>query len=278
VNRLFAMRVSTVLLMVCSLGLAACAGSGTRADTAASIDEVLANPLRPQADRARDIWRHPRQTLLFFGLRSNATVIEIDPGTGWYLQVLAPLLHDKGRYIAALAPVSPEQRGATRERERLESLIASRPQAFNRIERAPFSPGKQPIVAANSVDLVLSFRSLHGWMADDSAAAALRDMYNALKPGGVLGIVDHRGNPQITQDPHAKSGYVNEAYAIRLIEAAGFKLVATAEINANPRDTRDHPRGVWNLPPTLIDGDKDRQRYLAIGESDRFTLKFVKPR
>ena len=149
---------------------------------------------------------------------------------------------------------------------------------FNRIERAPFSPGKQPIVAANSVDLVLSFRSLHGWMADESAAAALRDMYNALKPGGVLGIVDHRGNPQVTQDPRAKSGYVNEAYAIRLIEAAGFKLVATAEINANARDTRDHPRGVWNLPPTLIDGDKDRERYLAIGESDRFTMKFVKPR
>jgi predicted methyltransferase len=272
------MRLSTACLLLCALGLAACAGPGTRADTAASIDEVLANPLRPQADRARDIWRHPRQTLLFFGLRRNATVIEIDPGTGWYLQVLAPLLHDQGRYIAALPPVSPEQRGATRERERLESVIAARPQVFNRIERAPFNPGKQPIVTANSVDLVVSFRSLHGWMADDTAAAALRDMYSALKPGGVLGIVDHRGNSQVTQDPRAKSGYVNEAYAIRLIEAAGFKLVATAEINANARDTRDHPRGVWNLPPTLIDGDKDRERYLTIGESDRFTLKFVKPR
>ena len=272
------MRLSTACLLLCALGLAACAGPGTRADTAASIDEVLANPLRPQADRARDIWRHPRQTLLFFGLRRNATVIEIDPGTGWYLQVLAPLLHDQGRYIAALPPVSSEQRGATRERERLESVIAARPQVFNRIERAPFNPGKQPIVTANSVDLVVSFRSLHGWMADDTAAAALRDMYSALKPGGVLGIVDHRGNSQVTQDPRAKSGYVNEAYAIRLIEAAGFKLVATAEINANARDTRDHPRGVWNLPPTLIDGDKDRERYLTIGESDRFTLKFVKPR
>ena len=267
-----------LLLLLCALGLGACATPGARLDTATSIDAALADPLRPQADRARDVWRHPRQTLLFFGVRNNASVIEIDPGTGWYLQVLAPLLRDKGRYIAALPPVDPQQRGAVRERERLDAVIASRPQVFDRIERAPFDPGKQAIVAPNSVDLVVSFRSLHNWIADDLATAALRDMYKALKPGGVLGIVDHRGNPQVPQDPQAKSGYVNEAHAIRLIESVGFKLVATAEINANPRDARDHPRGVWNLPPTLIDGDKDRDRYLAIGESDRFTLKFVKPR
>jgi predicted methyltransferase len=265
-------------LLPLALLLAGCASSGTRLEMSTALDQSLAAPDRPPADRDRDIWRHPRQTLLFFGLRPNMTVIELDPGTGWYTQVLAPVLRDRGRYIAALPPVSPQERGAVRERERLEAVIASRPQAFDRLQRAPFNPGVEPLAPDNSVDLVVTFRSLHNWMAEDKAAAAFADIFRALKPGGVLGIVEHRGNPQQPQDPKARSGYVNEATAMRLIESAGFRLVATSEINANPRDTKDHPRGVWNLPPTLIDGDKDRARYLAIGESDRFTFKFIKPR
>lgn len=268
------------LLSLVSLALAVggCASSATRLEMSSSIDQVLAAPERPQADRDRDIWRHPRQTLMFFGLRSNMTVVELDPGTGWYLQVLAPLLRERGRYIAALPPVSPQQRGAMRERERLEAVIASRPQVLDRIQRAPFDPGVSPIAPDNSVDLIVTFRSLHNWMGQDKAAAVFADVFRALKPGGVLGIVEHRGNPQQPQDPKARSGYVSEATAMRLIESAGFRLIATSEINANPRDTKDHPRGVWNLPPTLIDGDKDRARYMAIGETDRFTFKFIKPR
>lgn len=269
---------SRLLLCCLTLALGGCATQGTRLDTAAAIDRALAAPERPAADRARDVWRHPRQTLLFFGLREGMTVVELDPGTGWYLQVLAPVLRERGRYVAALPPVDPQQRGAVRERERLEQVIASRPGQFDRIERAPFDPAVKPLMADNSADLVVTFRSLHNWMSDGTAAAAMAAVYRALKPGGVLGIVEHRGNPAVPQDPQARSGYVNEAHAVRLIESAGFRLVATSEINANPRDTKNHPRGVWNLPPTLADGDKDRERYLAIGESDRFTLKFVKPR
>lgn len=272
-------RTSPLLaLLPLALLMGGCASSGTRLETSAALDQSLAAAERPQADRDRDIWRHPRQTLLFFGLRPNMTVVELDPGTGWYTQVLAPVLRDRGRYIAALPPVSAQQRGALRERERFDAVIASRPQALDRIQRTPFNPGVEPLAPDNSVDLVVSFRSLHNWMGDDKAGAAFADIFRALKPGGVLGIVEHRGSPQQQQDPKARSGYVNESTAMRLIESAGFRLVAAAEINANPRDTKDHPRGVWNLPPTLIDGDKDRARYLAIGESDRFTLKFIKPR
>ena len=128
------------------------------------------------------------------------------------------------------------------------------------------------------MDLAVAFRELHGWMEGDLAPAALADIYRVLKPGGVFGLVGHRGNPALPQDPRAPTGYVNQAYAIRLIETAGFRLVATSEINANPKDSRDYPRGVWTLPPNLAEGDNDRARYLAIGESDRFTLKFVRPR
>ena len=266
------------LLALCLTALAGCASSGSRLATANALDRVLASPERPAADRARDAWRHPRQTLMFFGIRPSQTVIEIDPGTGWYLGVLAPLLRDTGRYIAALPPVPPEARGMARERARLEAVLAARPADFGRVERAPFDPGKTEIVPAGTADLVLTFRNIHNWMAQDQAAAAFADMFRVLKPGGVLGVVEHRGNPQVPQDPKARSGYVNQAYAIRLIESAGFRLVGVSEINANPRDSKDYPRGVWTLPPTYAEGDTDRARYEAIGETDRFTLKFMKPR
>ncbi len=266
------------LLALCLTALAGCASSGSRLATANALDRVLASPDRPAADRARDVWRHPRQTLMFFGLRPSQTVVEIDPGTGWYLGVLAPLLRDNGRYIAALPPVPPEARGMARERARLDAVLAARPADFDRVERAPFDPGKTEIMPAGSADLVLTFRNVHTWMAEDRAAAAFAAMFKALKPGGVLGVVDHRGNPQVPQDPKARSGYVNQAYAVRLAESAGFRLVGVSEINANPKDSKDHPKGVWNLPPTYADGDTERAKYAAIGESDRFTLKFIKPR
>ncbi|MEN9705572.1 MAG: hypothetical protein RLZZ393_1451 [Pseudomonadota bacterium] len=266
-------------LLLASLIIAGCADQPTRVQTAAALDAVIGDAARPEGDRARDAWRHPHQTLLFFGLRTDLAVAEIAPGgNGWYTQILAPLLREHGRLIAAVDPVTPGNAYSERESRSFRSLLDSSPARFDRVEVVEFVPGGAPIAAAGSLDVVLTFRNLHNWMARGTAQAALADFYRVLKPGGVLGVVDHRGNPAIPQDPKAASGYVNQNDAVRLIEAAGFRLVGVSEINANPRDTRDHGKGVWSLPPTYAEGDKDRARYAAIGESDRFTLKFVKPR
>jgi predicted methyltransferase len=267
-----------LLALAATAGLlaAGCASTSTRTQTAALLDHELAGPQRTDADRARDPWRHPKETLLFFGLRPEMTVVEITPNPGWYTKVLAPLLRDHGRYIAAL-PASGAEEYSERELQQFGALIAAWPGSLGKVEFAPFVPG-QPIAPDGTADLVLTFRNIHNWMARDTAAAAFESMYRVLKPGGVLGVVEHRGDAAVPQDPKAQSGYVNQDYAIKLIEKAGFRLVATAEINANPKDTRDYPRGVWTLPPTLAEGEKDRARFQAIGESDRFTLKFIKPR
>jgi predicted methyltransferase len=267
-----------LLALAATAGMLAvgCASTTTRTQTASLIDHELAGPQRNEADRARDPWRHPKETLLFFGLRPEMTVIEITPNPGWYTKVIAPLLRDQGRYIAAL-PAKGADEYSERELQQFNALLAAWPGSFAKVETAAFLPG-QPIAPEGSVDMVVTFRNIHNWMARDAASAAFESMYRALKPGGVLGVVEHRGNPALPQDPRAQSGYVNQDYAIKLIEKAGFKLVATSEINANPKDTKDYPRGVWTLPPTLGEGERDRARFQAIGESDRFTLKFVKPR
>jgi predicted methyltransferase len=270
-------RCTGLLALSAVLLLSACASHPTtRTATANRIDAVLAGSHRSPANRARDAWRHPRQTLLFFGIRPELTVLEITPNPGWYTEVLAPLLRERGRYIAALPGVGADEYSA-RELEQFNARLASAPQLYDKVELAAFSPG-QPIVPDGTADLVLTFRNVHNWMARGTAEAAFASMYRALKPGGVLGVVEHRGPAQQPQDPLARSGYVNQAWAIKLIEGAGFRLVATSEINANPKDTKDYPRGVWTLPPVFAEGAKDRERYAAIGESDRFTLKFVKPR
>jgi predicted methyltransferase len=148
---------------------------------------------------------------------------------------------------------------------------------YDKVEVVSFLADGADAVPPGTVDMVVTFRNIHNWMARDQAAQAFASMYRALKPGGVLGVVEHRGNPAVPQDPKAKSGYVNEDYAIRLIEEQGFRLVAKSEVNDNPKDTKDYEQGVWTLPPTYRLGDKDREKYAAIGESDRFTLRFVKP-
>jgi predicted methyltransferase len=267
-----------LLALAATAGLLAvgCASMTTRTQTAMLLDQELAGPQRTEAERARDAWRHPKETLLFFGLRPEMTVVEITPGAGWYMKVIAPLLREQGRYIAAL-PATGEGQIVERQLQQFNALVTQWPEKLGKAEVAPFLPG-QPIAPDGTADMVLTFRNIHSWMGRDNAAAAFESMYRVLKPGGVLGVVEHRGNPAVPQDPRAGSGYVNQEYAIRLIESAGFRLVATSEINANPKDTKDYPRGVWTLPPGLAEGDKDRARYEAIGESDRFTLKFVKPR
>ncbi len=245
--------------------------------TAARLDAILAGNQRSAANRERDVYRHPKDTLLFFGIRPDMRVVEVWPGSGWYTQIVAPLVHERGKYYAALEPGDPASTYVTRRRQAFSDMLASRPDLYGGSAITTFGPDGADIAPSGSADMVLSFRNVHDWMAEDWAPRAFATMYRALKSGGVLGVVEHRGKAGLPQDPRAKSGYVNEDYCIRLIEAAGFKLVARAEINANPNDTKDYPQGVWTLPPTYRLGATDRDKYAAIGESDRFTLKFVKP-
>jgi predicted methyltransferase len=271
-------KLTIALVSVCAAALTGCATTASRQLTATELDRVLAGAHRPEADRARDIYRHPKQTLLFFGLRPDMSVLEISPDGGWYTKVIAPLLRNDGRYLAGFRPLVAGDERSERAHNNFREILSGAPTLLDKVQVVPFSPGQVAIGPENSVDMVLTFRNIHNWMGRDVAGAAFSDMFRVLKPGGVLGVVEHRGNPAVTQDPKAATGYVNQAYAIKLIEAVGFRLVATSEINANPKDTKDYPGGVWTLPPTFAERDRDKARYQAIGESDRFTLKFVKPR
>jgi predicted methyltransferase len=250
------------------------------ADTAAAIERILAADHRSAANRARDPYRHPKETLLFFGIRPHMSVVEIWPGAGWYTEILAPLLRERGRlYVAHLDPAAGERNRLTVEEFR--SKLAGRPDLYDRVTvtalGTPAPSVRSEIAPAGTVDMVLTFRNMHNWMTFGWPREAFEAMYAALRPGGVLGIVEHRGNPARPQDPKALSGYVDERYAIEMIESVGFKLQERSEINSNPRDTKDYEAGVWTLPPELARGSRDRSRYEAIGESDRFTLRFVKP-
>jgi len=251
----------------------------TDAATAATLDRVLKGDHRSEANRARDQWRHPKETLTFFGLRQDMTVMEIWPGGGgWYLEVLAPTLREHGRYIAASWDPKSESKYVQENSKKLADKLRARPDLYDRVRMTALQvPNALAPVPDGSVDMVLTFRNIHSWMGNDGAEAMFKAMFDALKPGGILGVVEHRAGTDAPQDPKAKSGYVRTDYAIALAEKAGFELVGESDVNANSRDTADHPNGVWSLPPTLRGGDTDRQRYVAIGESDRFTLKFRKP-
>lgn len=247
--------------------------------TATALRQITAGAHRSPENRARDTFRHPQETLLFFGIRPDMRVVEVWPGNGWYTEILAPLLHDQGQlYAAHMDPTASEY--AKNATAGFREKLASRPDLYGKVSVATLAAAaaKTEIAPPGSVDMVVTFRNLHNWMMFGWQREALQAMYQALKPGGVLGVVEHRGNPQIPQDPKASSGYVNEDYAIQLIQSVGFKLTGRSEINANPKDTKDYEKGVWALPPNFANGDEDRGRYQTIGESDRFTLKFVKPR
>jgi predicted methyltransferase len=247
--------------------------------TAAALDKALAGPQRSPESRARDQYRHPKETLEYFGLRSDMTVLEVWPGGGgWWTEILAPVLREHGHYIAAgLDPNAASVPGSVKA---FATKIAHEPSVYDRVQVTALQyPAALTPVPPNSVDLVVTFRNLHNWLGKEaSAPAMLSAMYTALKPGGLLGIEDHRANPDSPVDPAAKLGYVNEQYAIDLIKRAGFEYLGSSEINANPKDTKDYEQGVWTLPPTYRLGAKDHDRYAAIGESDRFTLLFRKPR
>ena len=265
-------------LAIALVATACASASHTQPTGAESLDRILADEHRSAAERARDVYRHPQETLLFFGLRPQMQVVEIWPEPGWYTEIIAPFVKDQGKYNAALSVPHPDNPYVTARTKAFEDKFAAHPELYGKIELTTFGPGAGNIAPAGSVDMVVTFRNIHNWMAADWAPQAFAYMYKALKPGGILGVVEHRGNPELPQDPKAKSGYVREDEAIRLIESQGFALVAQSEINANPKDTKDYPQGVWTLPPVYRLGDKDKEVYAAIGESDRFTLKFVKPK
>ena len=267
-------------LFACLLAGSALLASGAPAQTAARaahdpLRAAVAAPTRTADNLARDRYRHPVETLAFFGVRPGDTVVEIWPGGGWYSEILAPYLaKGGGTYIGAAS-----ERGLTG----LRKLVAAQPAGYAKVRTANFpilpTAAGTP-VAPGTADVVLTFRNVHNWMMGDKPfeAEAFAQMYAMLKPGGTLGVVEHRLPETADAAREKKSGYVKVSTVRRLAEAAGFKLVATSEINANPRDTKDYPEGVWTLPPTYTLKDKDRARYAAIGESDRMTLKFVKPK
>jgi predicted methyltransferase len=257
--------------------VAACATTSSRQGTAEALTGILAADYRAEENRARDRYRHPKETLLFFGIRPEMSVLEVWPEPGWYTEVIAPLVRDKGKYYAAVIAADPESKYISQRLQQYRQKLAGRADLYDRVAVVSFPADGGDAVPPASVDMVVTFRNIHNWMSRGTTAQAFATMYRALRPGGVLGVVEHRGNPAVAQDPKAKSGYVNEEYAIKLIEAQGFRLVGKSQVNANPRDTKDYEQGVWTLPPTYRLGDQDHDKYAAIGESDRFTLRFVKP-
>lgn len=260
-------------LILAALLASGLAGTAAHADDA--LKAAIAGSHRSPANVARDAYRHPYETLTFFGIKPNMTVVELVPEGGWYTEILAPYLRDKGKLIGAGQPVDTDRYG-----KMFKKKLDSNPAVYDKVGIAVFNPPSQyDIAKPGSVDMVLTFRNVHNWveLGDDNVKLAFKKIYEALKPGGVLGVTDHRLPESKPQDPKAQSGYVHESYVIKMAESAGFKLAGKSEINANPKDTADHNKGVWALPPTLANRDVDRDKYLAIGESDRMTLKFVKP-
>jgi predicted methyltransferase len=233
---------------------------------------------RSPANRARDIYRHPLEVLSFFGVTPSSSVVEILPGaSGYWTEILAPYLEARGRYIAANGDRDSTSAETQKENAGFAAKVAGDPADYDKVETAEFHPGVKELAAPGSADFVLTFRNIHNWMAAGTADQAFATFFKTLKPGGILGVEEHRGRDDQPQDPLAKSGYVRQDYAISLAEAAGFKFAGASEVNANPKDTKDYPAGVWTLPPTYRLKDQDREKYAAIGESDRFILKFVKP-
>ena len=271
-------KIATCLTAVAVVLAASCSTTSTRETTALALDNILAGGQREGENSARDRYRHPKETLLFFGIRPEMKVLEVWPEPGWYTEIIAPLVREHGKYYAAVIAADPESKYVTERLSEYQQKLASKPALYGAVEVVTFPSDGADVVPPGTLDMVVTFRNIHNWMARDSAEQVFATLYKALKPGGVLGVVEHRGNPAIAQDPKAKSGYVNEDYAIRLIEGQGFRLVGESQVNANPKDTKDYEQGVWTLPPTYRLGNQDRQKYADIGESDRFTLKFVKPK
>jgi predicted methyltransferase len=245
------------------------------ASTGEAMAAILESEHRVPAHRERDVHRHPRETLEFFQITPSSRVIELGAGGGWYTELLAPLLARKGKLsVAGPAGDGPPDQMATAYGKALDSFLA-KSKLFEKVERLTVSKPLQlgPDGAATHV---IAIREIHNWQRRDDLDTYLAAIHAALEDGGTFGVVAHRGKPDTKGEDTAESGYLAEAWVVAKVEAAGFKLAERSEINANPKDTKDHPKGVWNLPPNFRDGDTDRDKYAAIGESDRMTLRFTK--
>lgn len=273
---------SGVLLLGMLFALFAVSASLFAADKpmTAALAPILSSELRATDNSARDRYRHPAETLAFFELAPQLTVVEIWPGpNAWYTEILAPLLREQGQLICAHWGRDSRVPFFQEARERFDTKLAAVPDYYDRVVVTVLEPPALTVIApAASADRVLTFRNVHNWLKAGSADAVFTAMYDALKPGGLLGVVEHRALVGTTDADMIRSGYVTEAQVVQLAAKAGFEYVASSEVNANPKDNSHHPKGVWNLPPALRGGDTDRGVYLAIGESDRMTLKFRKPR
>ena len=258
------------------------AESMAKQDAAPStLDAAISGAWRAADNVARDRYRHPADTLAFFGLKPTDTVIEITPGGGWYTEILAPYVHANGHYIAALPDPMAAEAGKARDGrekavQRLETKFTATPEAYGGAKVVGFDPKAPVFGAPGSADAVLTFRNAHNWVAADNAPAYFKAFYEVLKPGGVLGVVDHRAKAGTNLEAMKNSGYLTPELVIGYATAAGFELDARSEVNANPKDTTDHPNGVWTLPPTNSHDDADDAKYKDIGESDRMTLRFVR--
>jgi predicted methyltransferase len=276
-NRLDRLRAFALSAAFCTLALTGCAS--TSHDTSA-LDAAIGGPQRSEQARARDVYRHPQATLQYFGVTPTQSVLEIAPGGGWYTDILAPYLHDRGQlyeaqYISTSADLAAED-SATDANYR--SKLARTPAIYGNVVIGVLHAGRfMEFDAQERFDRVLTFRNIHNWIKDGQVDANLRAFYGALKHGGELGVEEHRAQPDATVQQMIDTGYVTEAFVIEHAQAAGFVLAGRSEINANPKDTKDYPHGVWSLPPTYEGGEVDRARFAAIGESDRMTLRFVKP-
>ncbi|MBU2892787.1 methyltransferase [Colwellia sp. D2M02] len=242
--------------------------------TIVALEKAVMGEHRSAANKARDIYRHPVETLSFFGFNANMTVVEITPGGGWYTEILAPALKGTGKFYASHYPDTGEDNYYSNSRKKLVKKLAS-DDVYSEVVLTDFTPRTvSELAPKGSADLVLTFRNLHNWK-DAGVEQVFKDAYTALKPGGVLGVVEHRLPAGV--EPEKAVGYVSEAHTIKQAKAAGFRFAGASEVNANPKDLAVYPKGVWTLPPVLALKDQDKEKYLAIGESDRMTLKFVKP-
>lgn len=273
-------QLSSILLVVLIAGCATPVQiDPVEVATRAKLTELANSSERSAKNIARNTQRNPVETLMFFGLRDDMTVVEVSPGSGaWYTEILAPMMRDSGTlYAGGFNPESDSDYAKTNAIKYNEKMIA-KPELYDQIKQTIFEiPGHMELAPKGSADLVLTFRSVHGWLRGGNEGKAMQAMYDALKPGGVLGLVQHRMNEDTVEEKPGSVGYVKTSVVVAAAEAVGFELVGSSEINANPLDTKDHPNGVWTLPPASDNEGMDPAPYLAIGESDRMTLKFVKP-
>lgn len=269
-------RINTFITLAIMTSLAF--SSHLFAEENSKLSKIITSKQRTAKYAERDNYRNPLKTLSFFGIKDNMTVAEISPGGGWYTEILAPYLKDNGKYIAAGFDPHAKIEYYRKSAKKFAEKIKADPERFGKVKIAIMQPPEKLNFAKdNSLDMVVSFRNTHNWHSRGYSTDVYSTIFKALKPGGIFGLVQHRAGDKYPTDTSGKFGYLKQSDVIKLAEKVGFKLVEKSEINANPKDEKNYEKGVWTLPPSYRMGDKDREKFKAIGESDRMTLKFVKP-